>query len=349
MARKFQVLIPTGSIRDALGNSVSSTASYSFYQEASAPTMDTSGSNPANGQNANLKENIVLAFNEVVQAGAGKFQLFSRDTTDALAFEIDVAAVAGTSPTRTDAASGNKVMAGSRVSITPKSLCTGTPSCAKLTHGTTYYLKTDRAGVLKDTIGNSLATVNTRSSWYWVAKSNADSNQPKVTFVGGTTSGTAMVGYIFFSEEVASSTASLSIIDCGSDLDCKGAGDNVAAITDASLSFGSGTAGSDYGLMKFTKTVPTNNRRYKIQVPKALVKDVEEANSGTSTRAINTEYSFYTLVGTLPADTGGAPLKSTRGGIHLPFLQLSLPCPQTLSFTSTRMCRVVLLAPSLSA
>jgi hypothetical protein len=63
---------------------VSSTASYSFYQEASAPTMDTSGSNPANGQSANLKENIVLAFNEVVQAGAGKFQLWSRDTTDAL-------------------------------------------------------------------------------------------------------------------------------------------------------------------------------------------------------------------------------------------------------------------------
>jgi hypothetical protein len=110
-ARKFQVLIPTGSIKDALGNSVSSTESYSFYQEATAPTMDTSGSNPANGQNANLKENIVLAFNEVVQAGGGKFQLWSRDTTDALAFEIDVEAVAGTSPTRTLASSGNMVMA----------------------------------------------------------------------------------------------------------------------------------------------------------------------------------------------------------------------------------------------
>lgn len=52
--------------------------------------MDSSGSNPGNGQNANLKENIVLAFNEVVQAGAGKFQLWERDTTDSLAFEIDI-------------------------------------------------------------------------------------------------------------------------------------------------------------------------------------------------------------------------------------------------------------------
>ena len=251
-ARKFQVLIPTGSIRDALGNSISSTGSYSFYQESSAPTMDTSTSNPGNGQNANLKENIVLSFNEVVQAGAGKFQLWSRDTTDALAFEIDVAAVAGTSPTRTDEASGNKVISGSKVSITPKSLCTGTPACAKLAHGTTYYLKTDRAGVLKDTIGNSLAAVNTRSSWYWVGKSNSDNNRPKVTFVGGYSTGnTNLVGYVFFSESIAATgSASLSIIDCGSDLVCSATGDNVAALTDATVSFGDGTAGQDYDTLR---------------------------------------------------------------------------------------------------
>jgi methionine-rich copper-binding protein CopC len=301
-------MIPTGSIRDALGNSISSTGTYSFYQEASAPTMDTAASNPGNGQNANLKENIVLSFNEVVQAGSGKFQLWSRDTTDALAFEVDVAAVAGTSPTRTDAASGNNVMSGKTVSITPKGLCTGTPSCAKLTHGTTYYLKTDKAGVLKDTIGNSLAAVNSRSSWYWVGKSNSDNNRPKVSYVGGYSTGsTTLVGYVFFSEQVAATTsASLSIIDCGSDLVCSTTTDNEAAITDATVVYGDGTAGQDYGMMKFTKAVPTNNRRYKINVPTALVKDVIESGSGLSALSSNTVYSFYAAVGTIPTTSGGA-------------------------------------------
>jgi hypothetical protein len=315
-ARKFQVLIPTGSIRDALGNSISSTGSYSFYQEAEAPTMDTSSSNPGNGQNANLKENIVLSFNEVVQAGAGKFQLWSRDTTDALAFEIDVATVGSTS--RTDSASGNNMMGGSKVSITPKELCTTTPSCAKLTHGTTYYLKTDRAGVLKDTIGNSLAAVNTRSSWYWVGKSNSDNSRPAVSYVGGFSTGstdTTLVGYVFFSEQVAATTsASLSIIDCGSDLVCSASGDNVAAITDATVDYGNGGANQDYGTMKFTKQVPTNNRRYKIDVPSALVKDVIEAGSGVTALASNTAYSFYATVGSIPATTGGAaPVVNTGG------------------------------------
>ena len=218
-----------------------------------------------------------------------------------------VEAVAGTSPTRTLAASGNKVMAGSKISITPKSLCTGTPSCAKLTHDKSYYLKTDRAGVLKDTIGIPLGTLNTRSSWYWTAKSNTDNSPPAVGFVGGTTTGTAMVGYVFFTEHVAAtSSASLSIIDCGSDLLCSATGDNVAAITDATVAFGDGTAGQDYGLMKFTKTVPTNNRRYKIQIPSALVKDVPETGSGLSASSSNEVYSFYASVGTIPASTGGA-------------------------------------------
>ena len=98
--------------------------------------------------------------------GSSKFQLYSRDTTDALAFEIEGEAVGSTRPTRIDAALGNKVMAGNKISITPKSLCTGSLSCAKLTNGTTYYSKTDRDGVLEDTIENSLAAINARSSWY---------------------------------------------------------------------------------------------------------------------------------------------------------------------------------------
>jgi methionine-rich copper-binding protein CopC len=269
--------------------------------------MDTSSSNPGPGQNANLKENIVLSFNEVVQAGAGKFQLWSRDSTDALAFEIDVAAVSGSSPTRTLATSGNNMMAGSSISITPKALCTGTPSCAKLTHGTTYYLKTDRAGVLRDVIGNPLATVNTRSGWYWVGKSNTDNTRPEVSFVGGYSTGsTTLVGYVFFSEQVTTNSGTLSIIDCGSDLVCSTSGDNAAALTDATVVYGDGTAGQDYGMMKFTKAVPTNNRRYKISVPSALVKDVIESGSGVSALASNTVYSFYAAVGTIPTTSGGA-------------------------------------------
>jgi len=41
----------------------------------------------------------------------------------------------------------------------------------------------------------------------------------------------------------------------------------VAAITDATVVYGDGTAGQDYGMMEFTKTVPTNYRWYKINVP----------------------------------------------------------------------------------
>jgi len=62
--------------------------------------------------------------------------------------------------------------------------------------------------VLKDTIGNSLAAVNSRSSWYWVGKLNSDNYRPKVSFVGGHSTGSiALVGYVFFSEQVAATTS----------------------------------------------------------------------------------------------------------------------------------------------
>jgi hypothetical protein len=290
-AKKFEVTIPTTSVKDVLGNAPAVTATYAFRHESELPTLDASNSNPSHTASGAVKENIVLAFNEVVQAGEGSFEIWKLASTDSREFSVGVSKLTSAS------VDGHNIIAGSRVSITPKTLCDGDPACGDLVSGTTYYLKTTEEGTLRDVVGNKLPVLNTRATWKFSADAT-DFSRPKVAFASGTEfSGLEVTGYIFFSEEVEKNTGSLSIIDCGTDLVCNGA-DDASPILSAALSFGDGSSTdgtTEYGLLRYVQTLPLNNRKYKISVPTDFVKDKSSpAKTGPSSA-----YSFYVEVGSV--------------------------------------------------
>lgn len=179
--KQFQVLIPLSGIKDTWGNQNTVQISYSFEHELLAPTLDTWNSNPRNMRNdASTQENIVLAFNEVVQAGTGCFEIWDEVDEDGPKWYVDVEKISEVST------AGHNVISGKHVSITPRTLCNETVYCTDLAPSTTYYMKTDRPGVLKDVIGNSLAEINTQNIWKWTTGvPTEERGQPQVAFVGG--------------------------------------------------------------------------------------------------------------------------------------------------------------------
>jgi hypothetical protein len=48
-----------------------------FNHDVVGPSVDPASCNPAAATNMGLKENILVAFNEVVQSGTGTFEIFS--------------------------------------------------------------------------------------------------------------------------------------------------------------------------------------------------------------------------------------------------------------------------------
>jgi hypothetical protein len=249
---------------------------------------------------ANAQENIVLVFNEVVQAGSGSFQLWDFYAPDLgnlskPEFDIPVANIIDAST------SSHSLISGRRVSITPKTLCLvgNATECQDIEIGKTYYLTTTGPGAVSDLYNHSLAELNTKSTWTFSA-SATETKTPEVAFNGGFSfSGMKITGTLFFTEGVTAHSGILAIQDCGPDFDCTATTDNVAAMQDAEITFGDGgvgaeITGSEYGAMKFVKTLPTNNRRYKVTAPAGLVKD----SASTKNVGPSAPFSFYVEMGT---------------------------------------------------
>jgi hypothetical protein len=110
-----------------------------------------------------------------------------------------------------------------------------------------------------------------------------------------------------FSEKVKAKTAgsSITLQDCGADMKCgSGTDDFITTVATSALTFGDGSATtgtSEYGLMQYTKQVPTSNSKFKLSIPASAVEDF---SGGTNNNGPSAEYSFYFAVGNVAYPTG---------------------------------------------
>merc|ERR1719261_757231 len=94
---------------------------------------------------------------------------------------------------------------GRRITISPKTICDGTPACSGLVASKTYYVKTTKAGLLKDRIGTKLAQVDSKTTWSFTTTLD-QTKRPEVDFLGGQDNGggawagmaATVTGYIYF-------------------------------------------------------------------------------------------------------------------------------------------------------
>ncbi|CAE8650968.1 unnamed protein product, partial [Polarella glacialis] len=258
---------------------------------------------PNNGGLASARENIVLTFSEAVQAGRGVFQLCDGSTHE-VSFEVDVGKLAAVS------GGGLKVISGQHVSITPAFLCDSSLACGDLVPGRSYYVRTLSLGVLRDAVGNRLPALDSSSSWRFQVSSE-DRRRPDLAFLAGHSVLPAqgldppmLVGNLFFTELVVPNllhiSGTVSLYDCGPDLDCEATEDNVQAPLVGKLSFANRTTGK-YGLVTFSCFLTQTLRRYQLVVPSNLVADVA-LGTGLANIGPQNTYSFVLDVGNVMAD-----------------------------------------------
>jgi hypothetical protein len=114
-ARQFEVTIPASALKDIRGNTGIQSEMASFEHETLAPTVFPDACNPPFDWAGSRYENIVLAFNEVVQAGTGSFEIYS---SEGRAYSISVLLQEGVQQPA--------IFSGNKVSITPKTTCDST-------------------------------------------------------------------------------------------------------------------------------------------------------------------------------------------------------------------------------
>merc|ERR1719197_129146 len=84
-------------------------------------------------------------------------------------------------------ASVKAAISGRRVSLSPRTMCDGTPACTGLLASKTYYVKTSAAGVLRDRFGTKLAALNTKATWKFstYTAGTDDEKAPAVSYNAG--------------------------------------------------------------------------------------------------------------------------------------------------------------------
>ncbi|CAK0834980.1 unnamed protein product [Prorocentrum cordatum] len=234
----------------------------------------------------------VLAFSETVRAGHGSLELWpTNDSSGALAAVVDVSALAH--------GSGQGFIIGKHVILSPSNLVAGVR----------YRLLASDAGVLRDTVGNELAALDTAGSWEFTTLQNdtLDVTAPEVAFVGEVQVGSDGLarGVVYFTEGIVAGQGVISVGDCGMDLDCGGAlgspqeygGPGADDNATVALGYGNGSAvGLDNGVLSFTWSPKYLNRRYLVSVPSGFVRDTSAAaNPGPSA-----DFEFVVDVGDVP-------------------------------------------------
>lgn len=309
-AMSYSVTFAEMSLMDALGNYYDEEMTYEFGQDLSPPALDPASCNPPAGGYGSPYENIVIAFNEVVQAGSGALQLWSvEDGEIGLAFQVDVTSLEDAS------VNGHSPISGRKASITPKTFCNPSyGSCTDLPEGL-YSIRTVdmggnlAAGVFLDVLGNPLPAMDTDDHWTFSIQ-KTDAVAPEVAFVAGSelipASGiypSELRAYVYFTErlELISGGDSAVFINCGADFDCATSADNSPPdVAVASVGTGTGAAGlDDYGMLVLSRTKMPTNTRYQVVLPPGLVSDY--APLGGARAGPSSSYTFEIEVGTVPA------------------------------------------------
>jgi hypothetical protein len=316
-AKRFRINIPAAAVKSSAHTTLKNSASTFFLKhEATAPTFDLATSTPSHSGTVALTENLVMSFSEIVQAGTGSFEVW--DITDSAAphFKIDVSKILSSA----EPSNGHHLISGKKISITPKTLCDGTPACTDLVATKTYYVTTSGPGVVKDHVGNKLDYVETKGTWSFKATSvntATDTDAPSVAFVGGAKLvSTRLTGWVYFSEKVqAAASKKVHITDCGTDFTCN-TGDTLYSADTLTWGSGASSTTNNYGMLKFvsgTGDTLAINKKYQVKIQSATVKDYSSASSGNTGPAA--DYTFYVSTGNYIAlkdgsDTDGPTIVS---------------------------------------
>jgi hypothetical protein len=256
------------------------------FQDVLPPYLEGFLSNPSTKEAAGWQENIVLNFNENVQAGAGSFEIW--DVSGELGvpiLSVNVADLVTSSASADDITS----FSGRRVSLTPTLLCPVNASelsslgnnSGCLVPGASYYLRTSRSGVVLDTAGLKLAKLNTIDSWSFRASGpgTLDLRPPEVAFANLSTNHSTrlVVGSVYFTEQVIEyswKSAAPVILDCGADKDCGRPCDNVVVAV-GQLLLGDGLTFGTHGQLRFQVQLPsTTDRLYRVTISSGAVRDL---------------------------------------------------------------------------
>ncbi|CAK0860652.1 unnamed protein product [Prorocentrum cordatum] len=260
------------------------------------PALDAAASHPAHGDSdVATTENVILAFNQAVRFGRnGTLELWDAADSSGAKLVVNVLDLAASDASRS-------FISGRHVHITPRTLCPAAPNCPDLEAGVTYYLRTSVSGVLLDDQDRELPVLNTYENWSFTTASSASSDltPPEVAYFGGYTESTStFVGYVYFTDGLASLTDDLKFMDCGADHDCETWADNRYVELDASTLNASISGGLwESGLLSYSVELPTINRRYQVIIPEGAVSDIS-GNAGPTEN-----YTFTLVHGSLQAGT----------------------------------------------
>ena len=114
--RKFRVTAPRTVVLDAIGNLPEAGFSVEFAQELATPSISRDLCSPGVGNAAAPRENVLLTFDEVVQAGLGHIQIWEAaadvafDTIADPLYSVDVAGLAAAAEHGHGALSNNQVL-----------------------------------------------------------------------------------------------------------------------------------------------------------------------------------------------------------------------------------------------
>jgi len=249
------VVWPGAQPRIALDASGSCTArDWVFSPGTVSPGADTDPplflsafSRPSHGAEASTTATVMLAFNEVVQAGDG-FGRYIEVVTAGGALRVPTSS----SDSSVSTALGSSIAAswdrwlfmGKRLIFSPSlaAVPQADGNFQSLQDGSTYYLRSSVVGALRDIAGNPIDDFDTSSSWSFTARSAGTTIEGPTLLGTIPAAGDADVGCggpcngafpqvvlrMFFSEYVALPTSHqlMTIIDCGDDHDCSSGSDN---------------------------------------------------------------------------------------------------------------------------
>lgn len=268
----------------------------SASSDTTPPSFDAANSFPAHNSVASRFTNVVLAFSEAVQlAPTGVIQIWDLGIVGAPVFEV-----AATDIYAANAVAGGSLVRDNKIYITPATLCNVLASCTLFTNTRRYYVVIPEGTVL-DLAGNSLAALDTSTTWYFQAMNvNSDTVAPEVLLASHVEVVSSIAsGFIIFSEDVTfTATSDLTLLDCGADFDCS----TTTALTGGSQSatltpYVAGTTDlqtiraqkQEFGMLEYHYEVPNlSPRRYQIQVPVNYVSDTASATPYTGPTSVYT-------------------------------------------------------------
>ena len=288
----YFVTLDSGSIKDIAGNTYAGTSSYDFTTVAAGTTADTtpptvttfSPSDAAIG--VVLGSDIVLAFSEAIQKGAGSIVIHSDSATGPVVASYDAAT------------SGNLLISGNTLTIHHSDLA-----------NSTHYFVTLDSGSIKDITGNTYTGTSSYDFTTVAAGTTADTTPPTVTSYNpaGADTGIGINSDILltFSETVQKGTGIIAI-HSGS------ATGTVVATSDDSMTVDISISGS-------TLTInPTHDlsygTHYYVTLSDGSVKDIA-GNSYAGTSA----YDFTTVMppNVTPASNGGNSTGVALAGVGI--------------------------------